>query len=112
METDPRPRASRATRQAATVAYVDRVIGEETLSSTSATGISHRHAGRIIRQYEEFGLARISPGGYREIVDNIVDNCLEIDGRQAPIVPENASVIRGFVRACRSQRRSPKAGLP
>ena len=42
----------------------------------------------------------------------MVDNCIEIDGRQVPIVPENASVIRGFVRACRSQRRGPKAGSP
>ncbi|MGO9257581.1 MAG: hypothetical protein ACLQU1_14905 [Bryobacteraceae bacterium] len=43
------------------------------------TGISHRHADRIIRRYEEFGeacfrlssLARISPEGYREIADNV-----------------------------------------
>jgi hypothetical protein len=57
-------------------------------------------------------LAQISPEGYREIVANVVDNCLEIDGRQVPIVPENASIIRAFIRACRSQRHGPKAELP
>ncbi|MGO9261710.1 MAG: hypothetical protein ACLQU1_36220 [Bryobacteraceae bacterium] len=77
-------------------------------------GISRVHADRIIGQYDEFGeayfrlssLARISPEGYREIIDNVMDNCLEIDGRQVPIVPENASIIRAFIRACRSQRRA------
>ncbi|MGO9254931.1 MAG: hypothetical protein ACLQU1_01305 [Bryobacteraceae bacterium] len=81
------------------------------------TGISHRHADRIISRYDEFGeayfhlssLARISPEGYREIIDNIMDNCLEIDGRQVPIIPENASIIRAFIRACRPQRAAAKA---
>ncbi len=49
------------------------------------TGIGHRHADRIIGQYEDFGeayfrlsgMARISPEGYREIADNVVGNCLE-----------------------------------
>jgi hypothetical protein len=39
----------------------------------------------------------------------VEDNCLEIDGRQVPMVPENASLIRAFVRACRSRRAGPKA---
>jgi hypothetical protein len=80
-------------------------------------GISRVHAERTIQQCEVFGeayfrlssLARISTEDYREIADNVVDNCIEIDGRQVPIIPENASVIRGFVRACRSRRAGPKA---
>ncbi|MGO9261830.1 MAG: hypothetical protein ACLQU1_36840 [Bryobacteraceae bacterium] len=55
-----------------------------TTSSSSTPGISRVHAERIIRQYS---LARISPEDYREIAGNVVDNCIEIDGRQVPIVP-------------------------
>ena len=83
-------------------------------------GISRVHADRIIGQYEEFGeayfrlssLARISPENYREIAGLVVDNCIEIDGRQIAIIPENASIIRGFVRACRAKRAGPKASPP
>jgi hypothetical protein len=58
-------------------------------------------------------LAQISTENYREIAGNVVDNCLEIDGRRVPIVPKNASLIRAFVRACRSQRRAgPTAESP
>ena len=62
-------------------------------------GISRVYADRIIRRYQEFGeacfrlssLARISPEGYREIAISVEDNCIEIDGHQVPIVPENAA---------------------
>jgi hypothetical protein len=50
-----------------------------------------------------------SPEGYREISGAVEDNRIEIDGRQAPIVPENASRICAFVRACRSQRPAVKS---
>ncbi|MGO9255287.1 MAG: hypothetical protein ACLQU1_03135, partial [Bryobacteraceae bacterium] len=84
-------------------------------------GLSRRHVDRIISQYDEFGdayfrlsgLAEISAEAYREIIDNVMDNCLEIDGRQVPIAPENASLIRGFVRECRARSRAArKASAP
>ncbi len=84
-------------------------------------GLSRRHVDRIISQYDEFGeayfrlsgLAEISSEAYREIIDNVMDNCLEIDGRQVPIAPENASLIRGFVRECRARSRAArKASAP
>jgi hypothetical protein len=89
------------------------------------TGISRVHADRIIRQYNEFGeayfrlssLARISAGDYRQLAAAVEDNCIEIDGEQVPIVPENGARIRAFVRARRSPRpaepkAAPKADPP
>ncbi len=85
------------------------------------TGLSRRHADRVIGQYEEFGaayfrlstLARISAEDYREIAAAVEDNCIEIDGEQVPIVPENAARIRALVRARRSLRPpEPKASPP
>ncbi|MGO9263003.1 MAG: hypothetical protein ACLQU1_43005 [Bryobacteraceae bacterium] len=84
-------------------------------------GLSRRHADRVISQYEEFGaayfrlstLARISAEDYREIAAALEDNCIEIDGEQVPIVPENAARIRAFVRSRRSPRPAePKASSP
>jgi hypothetical protein len=39
----------------------------------------------------------------------VVDNCIEIDRRQIRTIPENASAIRGFVRACRQRRAGPES---
>jgi hypothetical protein len=79
-------------------------------------GLSRRHADRIISQYNEFGetyfrlasLAQISQEGYRQIAPAVEDNCIEIDGEQVPLVPENAARIRAFIRA----RRSPRPAEP
>jgi hypothetical protein len=83
-------------------------------------GLSRRQADRIISQYNEFGetyfrfssLAQISQQGYRQIAAAVEDNCLEIDGQQVPIVPENAARIRAFVRARRSPRPAPLKAQP
>jgi hypothetical protein len=79
-------------------------------------GLSRRQADRIVSQYNEFGetyfrlssLAQISPEGYRQLAAAVEDNCIEIDGEQVPIAPENAARIRAFVRA----RRSPCPAEP
>jgi hypothetical protein len=83
-------------------------------------GLDRRQADRIISHYKEFGeayfrlssLARISAEDYREIAAAVEDSCIEIDGEQVPIAPENASRIRAFIRARRSQRPSSRRAYP
>jgi hypothetical protein len=73
------------------------------------TGISRSQADRLISQYDEFGeayfrlssLARISVEDYRQIAPQVAGNCIDIDGEQVPIIPENAARIRAFVRVRR-----------
>jgi hypothetical protein len=82
-------------------------------------GLSRRHVDRVISQYNQFGeayfrlsnLARISPDNYRQIADAVSpeENCIEIDGESVPIVPENASRIRAFVRSKRTAAKSEPA---
>lgn len=80
-------------------------------------GLCRRQADRIISQYKEFGetyfklsnLTRISAEDYRELAPSVTGACIEIDGDQVPIVPENAARIRAFVRA---QKRAAQPGAP
>jgi hypothetical protein len=75
-----------------------------------ASSVSTRNSERLTSASPAWPVS--PPKGYREIIDNVVDNCIEIDRRQVPIIPENASVIRGFVRACRERRAGPKSASP
>jgi len=78
-------------------------------------GISRRHADRLIARYDEFGeaffrlaaLARVSPDDYRSLAPAVADNCIEIEGEQIALVPENAPRIRAFLATRRASTRKP-----
>jgi hypothetical protein len=84
------------------------------------TGLSRSQADRLISQYGEFGeayfrlssLARISVEDYRQLAPQVADNCIEIDGKQVPLIPENAARIRAFVRSRRPQRPASPPAYP
>ena len=77
---------------------------------TRHVGLSCRHVDRLIAQYNEFGeayfrissLARITPDDYRALAPHVTGDCIEIDGEDVAIIPENAARIRAFLRARRA----------
>ena len=80
-------------------------------------GLSRPTADRLIQQYDEFGetyfrlsqLARISPGTYRQIAENVDDETITINGEEIALVPENARRIRAGLDRMRHQLREERS---
>ncbi|HYW44497.1 MAG TPA: hypothetical protein VE959_16675 [Bryobacteraceae bacterium] len=74
-------------------------------------GISRSRADALIQQFEEFGedffrlseIVRVSPATYRQIESRVHDQCIEIDGHQVPLTPQNTPKIRWAIQSLRQE---------